>query len=137
MSYADWHTLGEVSYRKFPVYETMGWGDSIQIEDYKLYGSIFGGPLAMMKINRKSAHKGTTVKNTLGEAISTLCLYTSAGIEIATIEWEKMKIVGMGWSDREELAVVSEDGECASKCHLWNEECNKIDESSAHRSPPK
>ena len=110
MSYADWHTLGEVSYRKFPVYETMGWGDSMQIEDYKLCGSIFGGPLAMMKNNRKAAQGGITDKNASGEAKSTLCLYTSAGAEIATIEWDKMRVVGMGWSDREELAVVSEDG---------------------------
>lgn len=111
MSYADWHSLGEVSYRKFPVYETMGWGDSIQIEDYNLCGSTFGGPLAMMKNNRKAAPRGANVKNASGETKSTLCLYTSAGFEIATIEWENKRVAGMGWSDREELIVVSEDGE--------------------------
>lgn len=109
MSNADWHSLGEVSYRKFPLYEAMGWGNKLQIEDYILCGSPFGGPLAMMKNNRKVAQKSTGTS----EVKSRLSLYTSSGIEIAEIEWESKRVAGMGWSDREELIVVSEEGEYA------------------------
>jgi hypothetical protein len=101
MSCSDWHSLGEVPYRKFPVYETMGWGTDIQIEDYMVCGSPFGGPLAMMKDTRKGTHY------TLGVRLS-LC--TLSGIKIADISLENKRVVGMGWSDREELVIVLEDG---------------------------
>ena len=108
MSHADWHSLGEVSYRKFPLYESMGWGTTKQIEDYILCGSTFGGPIAMMKSNRKVMMRNAT--STPEESKSRLQLYTSAGVEIAEIEWESKRVTGMGWTDREELMIVSEDG---------------------------
>ena len=60
----------------------------------------------MMKNNRKVAQKSTASTEK-----ARLSLYTSSGIEIAEIEWENKRVAGMGWSDREELVVVSEDGE--------------------------
>lgn len=101
MSCSEWHSLGEVPYRKFPVYETMGWGADIRIEDYIVCGSPFGGPLAVIKDTRKGTHY------TIGERLS---LYTLSGIKIADISLENKRVVGMGWSDREELVVVLEDG---------------------------
>lgn len=107
MSLSDWHSLGEVPYRKFPIYETMGWADDIQIEDFTVCGATFGGPLAFLKSNRKATHK--TVQLT-GSSKPILSMYTSSGNKIVDIDWDNRKVAGMGWSDREELIVVLEDG---------------------------
>lgn len=107
MSLSDWHSLGEVPYRKFPIYETMGWADDIQIEDFTVCGATFGGPLAFLKSNRKATHK--TVQST-GSLKPILSMYTSSGNKIVDIDWDNRKVAGMGWSDREELIVVLEDG---------------------------
>jgi vacuolar protein sorting-associated protein 16 len=110
MSISDWHSLGEVPYRKFPVYETMGWADTIQIEDYIVCGSNFGGPLALLKSNRKTTQKSSVTGEVPGDMKSRLSLYTSSGNKIVDIDWDNKRVAGMGWSDREELVVVLEDG---------------------------
>jgi hypothetical protein len=47
---ADWYNLGEINYRKWPVYEQMSW-ENIQIDKHKVFGAQYGGPLALMKTN--------------------------------------------------------------------------------------
>ncbi|CEG84394.1 hypothetical protein RMATCC62417_18203 [Rhizopus microsporus] len=37
-------------------------------------------------------------------------MYTSAGKLIEQIQWDKGKIVGLGWTEQEQLVVVTEDG---------------------------
>lgn len=110
MSTADWHSLGEVPYRKFPVYETMGWADTIQIEDYIVCGANFGGPLALLTSNRKTTQKSSASGEVSGDTKSRLSFYTSSGNKIVDIDWDNKRVAGMGWSDREELVVVLEDG---------------------------
>ena len=107
MSLSDWHSLGEVPYRKFPIYETMGWADDIQIEDFTVCGATFGGPLAFLKSNRKATQKSA---QSTGSSKPVLSMYTSSGNKIVDIDWDNRKVAGMGWSDREELIVVLEDG---------------------------
>ena len=107
MSLSDWHSLGEVPYRKFPIYENMGWADDIQIEDFIVCGSTFGGPLALLKSNLKAVQKSAPSTATLKPVLS---MYTCSGNKIVDIDWDSRKVAGMGWSDREELIVVLEDG---------------------------
>ena len=102
MSYSEWHSLGEVPYRKFTVYDKLGWDESFRIDDYVICGSTFGGPLALLKEGKKGIN---------GDKKETqLLLYTASGNKLAEIEWDHRKICGMGWCDREELVVVVEDG---------------------------
>lgn len=49
---SDWNALGEVLYRKIPIYE-MKWNDNIHIDDYMICGATFGGPLAMIRDDKK------------------------------------------------------------------------------------
>jgi vacuolar protein sorting-associated protein 16 len=53
---SDWNALGEVLYRKIPVYE-MKWkgsdNDNLHIDDYLICGAPFGGPLAMIRDDKK------------------------------------------------------------------------------------
>lgn len=116
MSLSDWHSLGEVPYRKFPLYDTMGWADSIQIEEYAICGANFGGPLALMRSKRKTSKK-SEVSGVPGDMKPKLSLYTLSGNLMVDIDWEHKRVAGMGWSDREEIVVVLEDGLCNT--HLF------------------
>jgi vacuolar protein sorting-associated protein 16 len=48
----DWNALGEVLYRKIPVYQ-MKWKGNDNIDDYLICGAPFGGPLAMIRDDKK------------------------------------------------------------------------------------
>ena len=39
-----------------------------------------------------------------------ITLYTSSGRQMGTIQWDKGRIVGMGWTDAEQLICVLDDG---------------------------
>lgn len=39
-----------------------------------------------------------------------IMLYTSSGRQMGTIQWDKGRIVGMGWTDAEQLICVLDDG---------------------------
>ena len=125
---ADWHTLGQVNYRKWAVYEhgEMGWnmhGERLNVEDYTLYGAPFGGPLAMIKVdsdgvseNVTSVSSGSSVANSAGG--SKVLVFTASGKKISEIDLLEVKtnsdiksrIAGIGWSDQEQLIIVLEDG---------------------------
>jgi vacuolar protein sorting-associated protein 16 len=113
MHHADWHTLGEVPYRKFPIYETLGWGDSFDLDANIICGSNFGGPLAVIKDDKKIGSRNAPMSNTK------LTLFTSSGRKLADIDWDNKRIAGMGWSDREELVVVLEDGKSRTGVTLY------------------
>ena len=97
----DWHNLGEVLYRKWHVYD-MGWqSESLQIENFHVCGAQFGGPIAFI----------SNIKKTGEEAKTKLKIFTSSGVRIAEVDWDASKrVVGMGWSDLEQLVVVLDDG---------------------------
>ena len=50
---SDWLTLGDVQYRKWRLYE-MEW-KNIAIEDYRLYGAPYGGPIAAIRDEKKNS----------------------------------------------------------------------------------
>eukprot|EP00601_Ochromonadales_sp_CCMP2298_P008270 CAMPEP_0173201464 /NCGR_PEP_ID=MMETSP1141-20130122/18365_1 /TAXON_ID=483371 /ORGANISM="non described non described, Strain CCMP2298" /LENGTH=60 /DNA_ID=CAMNT_0014126587 /DNA_START=119 /DNA_END=298 /DNA_ORIENTATION=- len=54
---ADSHPLGNILYRKWPMYEML-WGDEKHLEDYVIRGAPFGGPIAMMHAPRLTGSGG-------------------------------------------------------------------------------
>ena len=126
---ADWHTLGQVNYRKWAVYEDgeMGWnmhGSRLNIADYTLYGAPFGGPLALTKVDSNDGTSGESVGNaslssgssaTNSGSGAKILVYTASGKKISEIDLNEVKsnsdkIAGIGWSDQEQLIIVLEDG---------------------------
>ena len=109
---ADWHNLGEVLYRKWHVYD-MGWEEEgIQIENYFVCGAQFGGPVAMIRDDRKNT--------ATAEEKGKLRIYTSSGIKIAEVDWDSSrKVAGMGWSDLEQLVIVLDDGTNVLRNHYY------------------
>jgi hypothetical protein len=128
----------EVGYcrrRRFEV-EDLLWENQLNLEDYKLYAAFYGGPIALLRDNKR------IVRVTSGPGASQkpfIYLFTPAGREIGSIkvqdinayhfffskethvrpttttsrlllQWSSGPIVEIGWSDVEELVVVQDDG---------------------------
>ncbi|OZJ06505.1 hypothetical protein BZG36_00636 [Bifiguratus adelaidae] len=100
---ADWQRLQDRFYRKQEMY-TMLW-KSMDLRKYYLAGAPYGGPLAMMRDERKILllQKQQPVKPMIS-------VYTSAGKLIEQIQWERGHIIGLGWTEMEQLVTVTEDG---------------------------
>ena len=81
----------------------MQWKD-MDLANMKISGAPFSGPLALMRDTSKMSLVSTsTVRNTLS-------IYSSAGSLLTAIPWKKGKVVEMGWTDKEKLVVVLDDG---------------------------
>ena len=122
------NALGDVLYRKWTVYSPLAWADhGVQIEHSSaMCGAPYGGPIAIVKEDKdKQAHKsdggdsnptssqlanndsGDAASNSSAKKGTTLRIFTSSGILLAEVEWEKTKkIAGMGWTDHEHLIIV-------------------------------
>jgi len=125
----DWHSLGEVLYRKWQVYD-MGWGEDFNIDDYIMCGAPFGGPLALIKAE-DNKNKQIVVTNATKEAnkaaegsadsneykhFKDLWIFSTAGKLLAEVEFGVSRVqnivVAMHWTDEEQLLVVLIDGSC-------------------------
>lgn len=109
----DWYSLGQAQYRKWLVYD-LKWEyyteDSsrpqfydISLENFLVCGAPFGGPIAMTPDSKR-------VGNINDEFKSKVLIFTSAGLKLAEIDWPEKNIIGLGWSDQENLIVVAENG---------------------------
>lgn len=47
----DWQALGDVQFRKWDCYESLGW--DISVDDHQVVGAPYGGPLAVLRDERK------------------------------------------------------------------------------------
>ena len=99
----DWNRLGAIQYRKWSVYD-MAWGD-IKLDHYQIRGAPFGGPIALVTDPRRMASQDSKQK---------ILFFTSSGVKLAEIEWPDRIIVGMGWTDLEHFAALTENGKCSS-----------------------
>ncbi|RHZ79068.1 hypothetical protein Glove_152g21 [Diversispora epigaea] len=99
----DWIQLQDRFYRKQEIY-TMSW-KHMDLSKYLIAGASYGGPIAMIRDDKKVLllQKQQPVK-------PTIYLYTSAGKLIEQLQWDKGRIITMGWTDSEQLIVVLEDG---------------------------
>jgi len=99
---AEWNQLQDKYYRKQEVY-TMLW-KNMDLSKYKIAAAPFGGPIAMIRDENKilMVQKQSTKPM--------ITIYTAAGRQMSTIQWDKGRIVGMGWTDTEQLVCVMDDG---------------------------
>nr|CAG8648885.1 189_t:CDS:10 [Entrophospora candida] len=99
----EWTQLQDRFYRKQEIY-TMLW-KRMDLSKYMIAGAPYGGPIAMIRDDKKVIllEKQQPVK-------PTIYLYTSAGKLMEQLQWDKGRIISMGWTDREQLIVVLEDG---------------------------
>jgi hypothetical protein len=98
----DWHPLGQVSYRKWQVYD-MEWIDKFNLQNFNVCGAPFGGPIAI-SLDNKNANPSSEYK-------SKVLIYTSSGVKISEISLgDHYNLVCMGWSDQEHLITLLENG---------------------------
>ncbi|RCH85013.1 Vacuolar protein sorting-associated protein 16, partial [Rhizopus azygosporus] len=90
---ADWTELHDRFYKQS------------DLSKFMIAGAQYGGPIAMIRDDRKVLllQKQQPIK-------PTIYMYTSAGKLIEQIQWDRGKIVGLGWTEQEQLVVVTEDG---------------------------
>ncbi|CAG8258947.1 unnamed protein product [Penicillium salamii] len=101
---ANWEKIGNSFYRKIAVYDAI-FEDDVELENYLVAGAPYGGAIAL--------HCDETKPLRLREgqgSRSTVDVHSCSGQRINRINWEQATIRGLGWSDKEELLIVSEDG---------------------------
>ena len=105
--YTDWHSLGDVLYRKWHVYDML-WKDKkdFNMHNFQVCGAPFGGPLAIIKDDMK----GNLGSNPPTVIESKLWIYSSSGNRLAEVALDSKRIAGCGWNDQEQLVTVQEDG---------------------------
>ncbi|RUS27514.1 Vps16, N-terminal region-domain-containing protein [Jimgerdemannia flammicorona] len=92
----DWFQMQQEIY-------SLSW--KTDLSKFMIAGAPFGGPIAMIRDDKtiQLLGKQQSVK-------PTIFIYTSAGKLMEQLLWDKGRIVGMGWTDQEQLTVVIEDG---------------------------
>ncbi|TPX37893.1 hypothetical protein SeMB42_g06813 [Synchytrium endobioticum] len=81
----------------------MGWRD-IHLSNYLVASASFGGPMAIIRDDNK-------VLNLMNQSVKPIMsLYSSAGRLLHQFQWDKGKLVGMGWSNTEKLVCVLDFG---------------------------
>eukprot|EP00041_Stephanoeca_diplocostata_P031359 m.975716 g.975716 ORF g.975716 m.975716 type:complete len:861 (+) comp23942_c1_seq8:368-2950(+) len=111
---ASWEQLDNRFYRKVEVYE-MDWihkdgGEGIGLEQYNIAVGHMGGSIALAR-DPKVAFKARA-----GPSRPCIDIYSASGFKKTTIKWDKARIIALGWTDEEGLAVVTED----ANVHIYN-----------------
>ncbi|KAL2000523.1 hypothetical protein VTN02DRAFT_2963 [Thermoascus thermophilus] len=101
---ADWERVGDRFYRKVRVYDAI-FDEDLELENFIIAGAPYGGAIALYRDESKiyRYRDAQTAK-------SSIDIYSCSGKLISQISWEYGPIRGLGWSDDEELLVVTEDG---------------------------
>ncbi|KAF9891799.1 hypothetical protein FE257_003280 [Aspergillus nanangensis] len=101
---ANWERLGDSFYRKVSIYDAV-FDDDVELENYIVAGAPYGGALALHRDDSKP-HRFRDAQTSK----SSIDIYSCSGKHIDRIQWEHGIIRGLGWSDKEELLVITEDG---------------------------
>lgn len=103
----EWQLLGDVPFRKWACYPApLPCWDSLALEDHIVVGAANGGPLAVLR-NEKRQVMMTGAERLAGF----LRIYSSAGVLLGQAPWELgRKVVSMGWTEAEALVIISETG---------------------------
>ncbi|KAF7586034.1 hypothetical protein BBP40_009651 [Aspergillus hancockii] len=101
---SNWEKLGDSFYRKVPIYDAI-FDEDVELENYIVTGAPYGGALALHRDETKPYRfrDAQTAK-------SSIDIYSSSGKRINRLNWEHGAIRGLGWSDKEELLAITEDG---------------------------
>ncbi|TAQ89614.1 hypothetical protein B7494_g2070 [Chlorociboria aeruginascens] len=101
---ADWEKVGDRFYRKIQLY-TAVFDEDLDLENYIFTGCSYGGAIALYRDETKlHSFRGTQALK------SSIDLYSCSGKLIRRINWDKGSIKGLGWSEDEQLLVVTADG---------------------------
>ncbi|KAF2681402.1 vacuolar protein sorting-associated protein 16 [Lentithecium fluviatile CBS 122367] len=101
---ANWEKLGDKFYRKIQLY-TAVFDQDLELENYHVVGAPYSGAVAIYRDENKIiAYRGAQANK------ASIDIYSCAGKLIRRLNWEKGTIKGLGWSEDEELLVVTEDG---------------------------
>ncbi|OQE31828.1 hypothetical protein PENSTE_c001G10201 [Penicillium steckii] len=101
---ANWEKVGDSFYRKTPVYDAV-FDEEVELENYIVAGAPYGGAIAVYRDENKPFRLRDTQALRSG-----IDIYSCSGKLINQINWDQATIRGLGWSDKEELLVVAEDG---------------------------
>ncbi|RJE18873.1 Vacuolar protein [Aspergillus sclerotialis] len=101
---ANWEKVGDSFYRKIPVYDAI-FDEDVELENYIVAGAPYGGAIALLRDESKLYRYQASPSSR-----SNIDIYSCSGKCISRINWERGAVRGLGWSDKEELLVVSEDG---------------------------
>ncbi|RDW88687.1 vacuolar protein-like protein sorting vps16 [Coleophoma cylindrospora] len=101
---ADWERVGDKFYRKTQLY-TAVFDQDLELENYIVTGCSYGGAVALYR-DESQLHtfRGSQASK------SGIDIYSCAGKLIRRLNWDKGSIKGLGWSDDEQLLVVTADG---------------------------
>lgn len=114
----DWYALGAVQYRKWNIYD-LNWTTTqggaqvpVSLENYIVCGAPFGGPIAMIPDIRRLNSVTNPQQPAPGSDMNKnkLLIFTSSGSPLAEIEWQERPVIGMGWTDHENLVVIADNG---------------------------
>ncbi|ETN45012.1 uncharacterized protein HMPREF1541_09888 [Cyphellophora europaea CBS 101466] len=101
---AGWERIDNQFYRKIRLYEQV-FDPDLELENYLVAGAPYSGALALWRNESKISRYRVG-----GSAKPTIDIYSSSGKLISNISWDKGSIRGLGWSDDEQLLVITEDG---------------------------
>ncbi|KAJ5098698.1 hypothetical protein N7532_005699 [Penicillium argentinense] len=101
---SNWEKVGDSFYRKIPVYDAV-FDEDVELENYIVAGAPHGGAIALYRDENKPFRLRDTQASRSG-----INIYSCSGKLINRINWDQATIRGLGWSDKEELLVVAEDG---------------------------
>ncbi|KAI9882725.1 MAG: Mitochondrial-processing peptidase subunit alpha [Watsoniomyces obsoletus] len=101
---ADWEKVGESFFRKIQLY-TAVFDDDLELENYVVAAAPYGGAIALYRDEDKlHAYRGAP------SAKASIDIYSCAGKSLRQITWDKGSIKGLGWSEDEQLIIVTKDG---------------------------
>ncbi|KAJ5489128.1 hypothetical protein N7539_004018 [Penicillium diatomitis] len=101
---ANWEKVDDSFYRKVPIYDAV-FDEDTELENYIVVGAPYGGAIALYRDDGKPFQLRDSQASR-----SCIDIYSCSGKRINRINWEQATIRGLGWSDKEELLVVAEDG---------------------------
>ncbi|GES63850.1 vacuolar protein sorting vps16 [Aspergillus terreus] len=101
---ANWERLGDSFYRKVSIYDAV-FDQDVELENYIVAGAPYGGALALHRDESKP-YRFRDAQT----ARSSIDIYSCSGKHINRIQCEHGAIRGLGWSDKEELLLITEDG---------------------------
>ncbi|KAI9667430.1 MAG: hypothetical protein M1821_000245 [Bathelium mastoideum] len=102
--FAEWQRLGDRFYRKIPLYQDI-FDQDLELENYFVTGAPLSGAVAIYRDDRKLQ---TLRASSAGKA--GISIYSYSGKLIRHISWDKGAVIAVGWSEEEQLLVVTSDG---------------------------
>ena len=102
----NWDQLGNLYLRRFEFYD-MDWMDLVDLDKSLVVPAPYGGYIAVVVDPRRLTEKDKELGTVSQERIH---LYLPTGKPIAIVKWDGGIVAGMGWTQNEELIVVSETG---------------------------